>query len=124
MPIDGPKQAVEEDRYREVTDARGQEHHGTQRPMAQEREVHAALTADLEAAARILGVQLIVANGRSDLETIKEGRIAHEQYELGNTEKTRWMSMSIIKSFTASLVGAAIKVYCPQYMPEEKPPAA
>src|SRR5262249_42059923 len=39
----------------------------------------------------------------------KDGRIAHEQYELGNTEKTRWMSMSIIKSFTGSLVGAAIK---------------
>ena len=40
---------------------------------------------------------------------IKDGRITLERYELGNTEKTRWMSMSIVKSFTASLVGAAIK---------------
>jgi len=48
-------------------------------------------------------------NRVSGLLLIKDGRIAHEQYELGNTEKTRWMSMSIIKSFTGSLVGAAIK---------------
>ncbi len=48
-------------------------------------------------------------NRVSGLLVIKDGRIAHEQYELGNTENTRWMSMSIIKSFTASLVGAAIK---------------
>ena len=48
-------------------------------------------------------------NRVSGLLLIKDGQIAHEQYELGNTEKTRWMSMSIIKSFTASLVGAAIK---------------
>src|SRR5205085_6595646 len=48
-------------------------------------------------------------NRVSGLLVIKDGRIAFERYELGNTEKTRWMSMSIIKSFTASLVGAAIK---------------
>ena len=48
-------------------------------------------------------------NRVSGLLLIKDGQIAHEQYELGNTEKTRWMSMSIIKSFTASLVGAAIQ---------------
>ena len=48
-------------------------------------------------------------NRVSGLLVIKDGGIAFERYELGNTEKTRWMSMSIIKSFTASLVGAAIK---------------
>jgi CubicO group peptidase (beta-lactamase class C family) len=48
-------------------------------------------------------------NRVSGLLVIKDGGIALERYELGNTEKTRWMSMSVIKSFTASLVGAAIK---------------
>jgi CubicO group peptidase (beta-lactamase class C family) len=48
-------------------------------------------------------------NRVSGLLVIKDGRIAVERYEFGNTEKTRWMSMSVIKSFTASLVGAAIK---------------
>src|SRR5262249_50506687 len=40
---------------------------------------------------------------------VKDGKIALERYELGNTDKTRWMSMSVMKSFTAALVGAAIK---------------
>jgi CubicO group peptidase (beta-lactamase class C family) len=48
-------------------------------------------------------------NRVTGLLVIKDGKIALERYELGNTDKTRWMSMSIIKSFTASLVGAAIK---------------
>src|ERR1700722_2732426 len=57
---------------------------------------------------------------------IKDGRIALEQYRLGNTAKTRWVSMSVAKSFTASLVGAAIKDghikglddQVPDYLPE------
>ena len=57
---------------------------------------------------------------------IKDGRIALEQYRLGNTAKTRWVSMSVVKSFTASLVGAAIKDghikglddQVPDYLPE------
>jgi CubicO group peptidase (beta-lactamase class C family) len=48
-------------------------------------------------------------NRVSGLLALKDGKIALERYELGNTEKTHWMSMSMIKSFTASLVGAAIK---------------
>jgi CubicO group peptidase (beta-lactamase class C family) len=40
---------------------------------------------------------------------IKDGKVAHETYSLGNTEQTRWMSMSVVKSITASLVGAAIQ---------------
>jgi CubicO group peptidase (beta-lactamase class C family) len=46
-------------------------------------------------------------NRVSGLLVLKDGTIRLERYELGNTEKTHWMS--IIKSFTASLVGAAIK---------------
>ena len=40
---------------------------------------------------------------------LKDGKIAYEDYEMGNTEKTRWMSMSMVKSITSSLVGAAIQ---------------
>src|ERR1700719_2282663 len=40
---------------------------------------------------------------------LKDGKIAFEDYEMGNTEKTRWMSMFMVKSITSSLVGAAIQ---------------
>lgn len=39
---------------------------------------------------------------------LKDGRIALERYRYGNTEKTRWMSMSVAKSITSTLVGAAL----------------
>ncbi|MGK2961090.1 MAG: serine hydrolase domain-containing protein, partial [Gemmatimonadaceae bacterium] len=37
------------------------------------------------------------------------GRVKLETYRLGNTERTRWMSMSIAKSITSTLIGAALK---------------
>ncbi|MBL4836142.1 MAG: serine hydrolase [Kordiimonadaceae bacterium] len=40
---------------------------------------------------------------------IKNGAIAHESYEYGNTANTKWMSMSMAKSVSTTLVGAAIK---------------
>jgi CubicO group peptidase (beta-lactamase class C family) len=40
---------------------------------------------------------------------LKDGETAFESYQLGNHEGTRWMSMSIVKSVTAALIGAAIK---------------
>ncbi len=40
---------------------------------------------------------------------IKDGHIKLERYRYGNTERTRWMSMSIAKSITSTLIGAAIK---------------
>jgi CubicO group peptidase (beta-lactamase class C family) len=48
-------------------------------------------------------------NRVSGLLAIKDGEVAYETYQLGNTDKTRWMSMSIAKSITATLIGAAIK---------------
>lgn len=51
----------------------------------------------------------LAINRVSGLLAIKDGEIAYETYQLGNTEKTRWMSMSIAKSITATLIGAAIK---------------
>ncbi|WFU12802.1 serine hydrolase (plasmid) [Rhizobium sp. CB3090] len=40
---------------------------------------------------------------------LKDGSVAYERYGLGNTEETRWTSMSIAKSVTSTLIGAAIK---------------
>ena len=51
----------------------------------------------------------VSSNRVTGLLVIKDGKIALERYGSGNTEKTRWMSMSVVKSFTASLVGAAIQ---------------
>ena len=48
-------------------------------------------------------------NRVSGLLVLKNGRIALETYQLGNTERTRWMSMSVVKSITATLIGSAIK---------------
>ena len=51
----------------------------------------------------------ISLNRVSGLLIIKNGEVAFEKYFLGNSEQTRWMSMSVVKSMTATLVGAAIK---------------
>jgi CubicO group peptidase (beta-lactamase class C family) len=48
-------------------------------------------------------------NRVSALLVLKDGKIALETYQLGNRENTRWMSMSVVKSITATLIGAAIK---------------
>jgi CubicO group peptidase (beta-lactamase class C family) len=40
---------------------------------------------------------------------LKNGQVALERYRFGNTACTRWMSMSIAKSITSTLIGAAIK---------------
>jgi CubicO group peptidase (beta-lactamase class C family) len=48
-------------------------------------------------------------NRVSGLLVIRNGKIVFEKYFLGNSEETHWMSMSVVKSMTATLVGAAIK---------------
>ena len=48
-------------------------------------------------------------NRVSGILAIKNGEVALEEYQLGNTEQTRWMSMSIAKSIISALIGAAIK---------------
>ncbi len=51
-----------------------------------------------------------LAIGRvSGLLVLHNGSIAYERYLLGNSDKTRWMSMSVVKSITAMLIGAAIQ---------------
>jgi len=40
---------------------------------------------------------------------LKDGQVKMERYRYGNTECTRWMSMSVAKSVTSTLIGAAVK---------------
>ncbi|MCM2505485.1 beta-lactamase family protein [Aureimonas altamirensis] len=48
-------------------------------------------------------------NRVAGLMVLKNGETVFEDYELGNDAQTRWMSMSIAKSITSTLVGAAIR---------------
>jgi CubicO group peptidase (beta-lactamase class C family) len=54
-------------------------------------------------------IDYMALNRVTALLILKDGKIAYEDYEMGNTEKTRWMSMSMVKSITSSLMGAAIQ---------------
>ena len=47
-------------------------------------------------------------NRVSGLLVLQHGKVVFEKYLLGNDERTRWMSMSVVKSMTAVLIGAAI----------------
>lgn len=40
---------------------------------------------------------------------LHDGRIAYERYRYGNGPRTRWMSMSVAKSVTSTLIGAALR---------------
>lgn len=58
---------------------------------------------------REYGLEELLARERvAGLLVLQDGRIRHEHYRLGNTERTRWMSMSVAKSITSTLVGAAL----------------
>lgn len=63
-----------------------------------------------EAAGRRYDLYDVLALNRvSGLLILQGGAIRFEKYLLGNDERTRWMSMSVVKSMTAMLVGAAIR---------------
>jgi CubicO group peptidase (beta-lactamase class C family) len=54
-------------------------------------------------------IDYMALNRVTALLMLKDGKIAYEDYEMGNGEKTRWMSMSMVKTITSSLMGAAIQ---------------
>ncbi len=54
-------------------------------------------------------VDYMALNRVTALLVLKDGKVAYEDYEMGNTRSTRWMSMSMVKSITSSLLGAAIQ---------------
>jgi len=51
----------------------------------------------------------LAVNRVAGLLILKDGRIAMELYQYGNTERTHWMSMSIAKSVTATLIASALQ---------------
>ena len=51
----------------------------------------------------------LALNRVSGVLVLKDGKVAYELYQYGNTPKTRWMSMSIAKSVTSTLIGAAVQ---------------
>lgn len=48
-------------------------------------------------------------NRVAGLLVLKDGHVALERYRFGNSARTRWMSMSIAKSVTSTLIGVALK---------------
>jgi CubicO group peptidase (beta-lactamase class C family) len=52
---------------------------------------------------------VVSLNRVSGLLVLKDGAVRFEHYFLGNDAATRWMSMSVVKSMTAALIGAAIQ---------------
>lgn len=76
----------------------------------------------LPASDRILENFSFVSNGKSydlydylslnrvaGIIVVKDGEVIFEEYMLGNDAQTRWMSMSVVKSITATLIGMAIR---------------
>lgn len=51
----------------------------------------------------------VAHNNVSGILVMNKGEIALEHYENGNNERTRWLSMSVAKSISSTLVGAAIE---------------
>jgi CubicO group peptidase (beta-lactamase class C family) len=54
-------------------------------------------------------IDYMALNRVTALLALKDGKIAYEDYEMGNTAQTRWMSMSMVKTITSTLMGAAIQ---------------
>ena len=48
-------------------------------------------------------------NRVAGLLVLQDGQVKMERYRFGNTERTRWMSMSVAKSVTSTLFGAALE---------------
>jgi CubicO group peptidase (beta-lactamase class C family) len=53
-------------------------------------------------------VDTLALNRVTGLLVLKDGAVVREEYALGNTPETRWISMSVAKTITATLIGAAI----------------
>ena len=52
--------------------------------------------------------QYLELNRVAGLLVLENGRVTLERYRFGNTRRTRWMSMSVAKSITSTLIGAAL----------------
>lgn len=54
-------------------------------------------------------VDVVALNDITGLLIVHKGVVVYELYQRGNDRHTRWMSMSVVKSITALLIGAAIE---------------
>jgi CubicO group peptidase (beta-lactamase class C family) len=70
-------------------------------PLGRVAFTHAGRAYDLE--------DYLELNRIAGLLVLDDGQVALERYRFGNTPRTRWMSMSIAKSVTSTLIGAALK---------------
>ncbi len=52
---------------------------------------------------------VLALNRVAGLLVLKDGKVAYETYQYGNTPQTRWTSMSMAKSITSTLIGAALQ---------------
>jgi CubicO group peptidase (beta-lactamase class C family) len=53
--------------------------------------------------------QYLDKNRVAGLLVLKDGKVALERYQFGNNQQSRWVSWSIAKSITSTLVGAALQ---------------
>ncbi|WP_052255058.1 serine hydrolase [Salinicoccus sp. YB14-2] len=58
----------------------------------------------------------LTLNSITGIVVLKKGKMVYEDYLRGNGPDTRWMSMSVAKSITSTLVGAAIQDGCIESM--------
>lgn len=65
--------------------------------------------APLGAALRQEITALMQATGTAGVMVLADGKVVHEEYGLGLGPKDRWTSFSVAKSFTSTLLGAAVK---------------
>lgn len=68
-----------------------------------------AVDFDYEVDGAKLGIADFIRRGRcAGLLILKRGRVVLERYALGHTPETRWISFSMAKSITSTLIGAAL----------------
>ncbi|GAB4480603.1 MAG: serine hydrolase [Erythrobacter tepidarius] len=71
------------------------------RPLEKGTPLNPALQAEITA--------LMKATGTAGVMVLVDGKVAFEHYGLGMGPKDRWTSFSVAKSFTSTLLGAAVK---------------
>ncbi|ETX10991.1 beta-lactamase [Roseivivax halodurans JCM 10272] len=81
---------------------------GTARELPSSERQLAPIEADIDGQSYDLD-DFLALNQVTGMLVLKDGAVVYETYQRGNTPETRWMSMSVVKSITSTLVGAALK---------------
>lgn len=97
-------QATRTDRFRHLEDFyAGQE----VAPASKARPLPRGAALDAATVAKI--VPLLEALNAAGIMVLQDGKVRYEHYRLGFTPEQRWTSFSVAKSFTSTLLGAAVK---------------